>query len=222
MLSPAQRHVMRQQAVAASQQADGPMRHANGYELMLMKLNEDKRRLKKVRSVESKAQMKRDMLPGYLPWVAGVLSAGNGVQDAILMTVMIWRLDAGDIPGALEIARYALKHGLVPPDTYRRNSTAYLLAEEVAEAATRAWTAKTAVDIGPLLATLELTKSEDMPDEVRAKLHKITGYVLRDTGRPLDAMEHLKRALQLHQGSGVKKDIERLATELKKQAIDSR
>lgn len=222
MTSPAQRHVMRQQAVEASQQAEGPLRHANGYERMLMKLNEDKRRLKKVRSVESKAQMKRDMLPGYLPWVAGVLSQGKGAQDAILMTVMIWRLDAGDIPGALEIARYALQYGLVPPDTYRRNSTAYLLAEEVADAATRTWTAKEPVNIGPLLATLELTKSEDMPDQVRAKLHKITGYVLRDVGRGLEAMEHLKRALQLHQGSGVKKDIERLGTELKKQALASR
>lgn len=223
MLSPARRHQMRQQAVEASQQlATNPLRHANGYELMLLKLNEDKRQLKKVRSVERKAEMKRLMLPGYLPWVAGVLESGKGAQDAILMTVMVWRLDAGDVPGALEIARYALLHGLVPTDTYKRNSTAYLLAEEVADTATRAWTAKAGVDVAPLLATLELTKSEDMPDEVRAKLHKITGYVLRDTGRALDAMEHLKRALQLHQGSGVKKDIERLATQLKQQALASR
>lgn len=218
MLSPARRHQMRQQAIEAAKQQDNPLRHANGYELMLLKLNEDKRQLKKVRSVERKAEMKRAMLPGYLPWVAGVLESGKGAQDAILMTVMIWRLDVGDVAAALEIARYALQYGLVPTDTYKRNSTAYLLAEEVAEAATRAWTAKEAVDVAPLLATLELTKAEDMPDEVRAKLHKIIGYVLRDTGRAMDAIEHLKRALQLHQGSGVKKDIERLATELRKQA----
>lgn len=222
MLSPARRHQMRQQAVEASQQQANPLRHANGYELMLLKLNEDKRQLKRVRSKERKAEMKRLMLPGYLPWVAGVLESGKGTQDAILMTVMIWRLDAGDVTGALEIARYALLHGLVPTDNYKRDSTAYLLAEEVADAATRAWTANEAVEIGPLQATLELTKSEDMPDEVRAKLHKITGYVLRDTGRALDAMEHLKRALQLHQGSGVKKDIERLATQLKQQALAGR
>lgn len=222
MLSPAQRHVMRQQAIEAAQQRDNPLRHANGYELMLMKLNEDKRQLKKVRSKERKAEMKRQLLPAYLPWVSGVLESGKGAQDAILMTVMIWRLDAGDISGALEIARYALQFGLVPPDTYKRNSTAYLLTEEVAETALRAWTAKEPVDIAPLLATLELTKAEDMPDEVRAKLHKITGYGLRDTGRALDAMEHLKRALQLDSRCGVKKDIERLATALKKQAIASR
>ncbi|WP_414147554.1 terminase endonuclease subunit [Erwinia sp. BNK-24-b] len=222
MLSPARRHLMRQQAVEASQRASNPLRHANGYELMLLKLNDDKRRLKKVRSQERKAELKRQMLPEYLPWVAGVLANGNGAQDAVLMTVMIWRLDAGDVPGALEIARYALAHGLVPPPGFKRDATAYLLAEEVADAATRARTLQQAVDIDPLLATLALTKSADMPDQVRAKLHKITGYVLRDAGRALDAMQHLTRALQLHYGCGVKKDIERLATELKKQAIARR
>ncbi|MDY8569877.1 phage terminase small subunit, partial [Escherichia coli] len=37
--------------------------------------------------------------------------------DDILMTVMLWRLDTGDIAGALEIARYALKYGLTMPGT---------------------------------------------------------------------------------------------------------
>ncbi|CAM3609139.1 hypothetical protein BS639_18615 [Rouxiella silvae] len=218
MLSPARRHLMRQSAVDASQQVSGPLRHANGYELMMLKLNEDKRTLKKVRSMEKKADIKRRLLPDYAPWVNGVLSEGRGAQDAILMTVMIWRLDAGDITGALAIARYALRFGLVPPDSYKRNSTAYLLAEDVAEAATRAWTAKDAVDPAPLLATLELTNAEDMPDQVRAKLHKIIGYVLRDAGRALEALEHLKRALQLHDRCGVVKDIERLARELRNKA----
>ncbi|MDU6412219.1 MAG: terminase endonuclease subunit [Yersiniaceae bacterium] len=222
MLSPAQRHVMRQQAVDAAQQRDNPLRHANGYELMLMRLNDDKRHLKKLHSVERKAALKRELLPEYGPWVSGVLSEGKGAQDAVLMTVMIWRLDTGDIPGALAIARYALQYGLVPPDTYKRNSTAYLLAEEVADAATRARTLEQPVDIDPLLATLALTNAEDMPDVVRAKLHKIIGYVLRDTGRAIDAMEHLTRALQLDDRCGVKKDIERLATVLKKQALASR
>lgn len=28
------------------------------------------------------------------------------------MTVMLWRLDVGDISGAMDIARYAFKYGL--------------------------------------------------------------------------------------------------------------
>lgn len=222
MLSPARRHRMRQQAIEASQNADNPLRHASGYEQMLIKLNDDKRRLKKVHSNERKAEMKRQLLPEYLPWVSGVLEKGKGAQDAVLMTVMIWRLDAGDVTGALEIARYALTHGLVSPDGFKRASLPYLLAEEVASAATRAWTAKAPVDVDPLLATIAMTESEDMPDQVRAKLHKITGYVLRDAGRASEAMTHLARAHQLHDGCGVKKDIERLGAAMKKEAIARR
>jgi len=222
MLSPARRHRMRVQAETETQRNANPLRHATGYEQMLVKLNEDKRRLKKIHSVERKAELKRQMLPDYLPWIAGVMNGGRGAQDAIVMTVMIWRLDTGDVDGALEIARYALQHGLVPPDGFKRDSLPYLLAEEVASAATRAWTAKEAVDINPLLETIRLTESEDMPDQVRAKLHKIAGYVYRDTGGTLEAMNHLKRALQLNEGCGVKKDIERLATAMKKQAQASR
>lgn len=222
MLSPARRHRMRVQAETETQRNANPLRHATGYEQMLVKLNEDKRRLKKIHSFERKAELKRQLLPDYLPWIAGVMNSGRGAQDAIVMTVMIWRLDTGDVNGALEIARYALQHGLVPPDGFKRDSLPYLLAEEVASTATRAWTAKQPVDIAPLLETIRLTDAEDMPDQVRAKLHKIAGYVYRDTGGTLEAMNHLKRALQLNEGCGVKKDIERLATAMKKQAQASR
>lgn len=68
MLSPARRHRMRQQAIEASQNADNPLRYASGYEQMLIKLNDDKRRLKKVHSNERKAELKRQLLPEYLPW----------------------------------------------------------------------------------------------------------------------------------------------------------
>jgi hypothetical protein len=200
---------MRQSAVEAAQRKNDPLRHANGYELMMLKLYEDKRKLKQIRSQERKAELKRQLLPDYAPWVAGVLAEGNGAQDAILMTVMIWRLDAGDIPGALDIARYALRHKLAPPGNFAR-STPYLIAEDVAESATRAHEAGEPVNIDHLTQTMELTDAEDMPDQVRAKLHKITGYVLRETGRAELALNHLKRALQLHNGCGVKKDIERL------------
>ncbi len=183
---------------------------------MLFRLATDKRMLKQVRSIERKAEMKSGLLPTYAPWVAGVLANGRGAQDAVLMTVMVWKLDAGDVPGALEIARYALQHKLVMPEGYTR-PTPYLLAEEVADAATRAHTAGQAVNIDLLIDTLTLTDTEDMPDQVRAKLHKIIGLILRG-GKPEQALFHLKRAFQLDSRSGVKKDIERLETALRKAA----
>ncbi|KHN51340.1 phage terminase small subunit [Pectobacterium fontis] len=216
MLSPAQRHMMRVSAAMASRRENDPLRQATGYEQMLFRLAADKRTLKQVRSVERKAEMKSGLLPTYAPWVAGVLANGRGAQDAVLMTVMVWKLDAGDVPGALEIARYALQHKLVMPEGYTR-PTPYLLAEEVADAATRAHTAGQSLNIDLLIDTLTLTDAEDMPDQVRAKLHKIIGLILR-SGKPEQALFHLKRAFQLDSRSGVKKDIERLETALRKAA----
>ncbi|HGV7944120.1 TPA: phage terminase small subunit, partial [Escherichia coli] len=156
-----------------------PLRHATVYEQMLVKLAADQRTLKAIYSKELKAAKKRELLPFWLPWVNGVLEQGKGAQDDILMTVMLWRLDTGDIAGALEIARYALKYGLTMPGKHRRTPP-YMFTEEVALAAMRAHAAGESVDTRLLTETLALTATADMPDEVRAKLHKITGLFLRD------------------------------------------
>lgn len=213
MASPAQRHAMRVSASQAAQREKAPLRNATAYEQMLVKLAADRRTLKNIHSNERKAEKKREMLPLYLPWVVGVLENGTGAQDAVLMTVMLWRLDAGDIPGALEIARYALRFNLSMPEGHSRG-TAYMLAEEVALAAMRQRDAGQPVEVAQLMNTLELTKDADMPDEVRARLHKVMGVSFRDDGKMPLAMEHLQRAMQLDRNAGVKKDIERLSREL--------
>ncbi|MGO3413238.1 MAG: terminase endonuclease subunit [Kluyvera intermedia] len=213
MATPAQRHAMRVSAIKASQRVNAPLRHASAYEQMLVKLAADRRTLSDIRSKERKADKKRELLPLYLPWVAGVLESGTGAQDDILMTVMLWRLDAGDITGAIEIARYALRYGLSMPENHSRPAP-YMLAEEVALAALRARLAGEPVDAAQLLEVISLTDAADMPDEVRARLHKVTGLTLRDAGQLPDALAHLQRALQLDTNAGVRKDIETLSREL--------
>lgn len=218
MASPARRHAMRVSAEQASQREQRPLRHATAYEQMLVKLAADRRTLSQIHSRERKAEKKRELLPFYLPWVTGVLETGTGAQDDILMTVLLWRLDAGDIPGAIEIARYALRFGLSMPDGHARTAP-YMLAEEVALAALRARAASQPVDVQPLLTVIDMTRTADMPDEVRARLHKVAGLILRDTGLLTEAMAHLQRAIQLDDSCGVKKDIERLGRELKPKPV---
>lgn len=212
MTSPAQRHMMRVSASQAAQREQAPLRHATAYEQMLVKLAEDRRTLKNIRSNERKAEKKRELLPFYAPWVAGVLADGRGAQDDILMTVMLWRLDAGDIAGALEIAPYALKYGLTSD---HRRTTPYMLVEEVALAAQRLRDAGEPVDLALLLTTLSLTDGADVPDMVRARLHKVTGLTLRDIGQNAEALEQFQRAMQLDRNAGVRKEIERLERALK-------
>lgn len=214
MFSPAQLHAMRVSASQAAQREKAPLRHASAYEQMLVKLAGDRRLLKKIHSNERKAEKKRELLPLYLPWVVGVLESNAGRQDDVLMTVMLWRLDAGDIDGAIEIARYALRFGLSMPDGHAR-SAPYMLAEETALCALRSKDAGEPMNAGQILEVISLTLTADMPDEVKARLYKVAGLALREEKRLSEAMQHLQRAGQLDRNAGVRKEIENLAREMK-------
>ncbi|MFM0356142.1 phage terminase small subunit [Paraburkholderia nemoris] len=215
MKSPAQRHYERVSAelAAASAAPGGSLAGASAYELMLAKLATDRRRLKAIQSIERKIDVKRaELLPEYVDYVAGALSGGRGAQDDVLTTVMIWRVDAGDFAGALDIARYALAHRMTLPDQYDR-PLATAIAEEFAQAALAAFKLGETFDAGQLAEVMTLTGSADMHDQVRAKLHKALGKALQDADRTA-ALDHLRRALQLDERAGVKQDIARLETEL--------
>lgn len=124
MASPARRHFQRVSAsLAAASAAPGETLAGSAYELMLAKLATDRRRLKSIMSIERKIEVKRvELLPEYVDYVAGALAGGRGAQDDVLTTVMIWRVDAGDYAGALDIARYAIAHRMTLPDQYDRPS----------------------------------------------------------------------------------------------------
>lgn len=205
-MSHARAHFLRASAAAVQAVGSGQTQTTgNAYELMLAKLAEDRRRLKGVQSIERKAEVKREILPEYQPWIEGVLKGDSGQQDDVFMTALIWTIDIGDIEAALPLAAYAIEHKLVLPDQYER-TTACLIAEETAEIALKG------VPVEPALlkAVAGITEAEDMPDQVRAKLHKAIGYAQREAGELVAARDNLARALALHDKSGVKKDIERL------------
>lgn len=217
MTSLARRHFQRVSAAqAAEASGDAPMQ-GDAYQLMQAALFEDYRRLKSTQSMERKAEIKREILPKYADYVDGVLAAGRGAQDDVLMRVMLWRIDAGDIAGAVAIARYALQHGLTPPDQFERG-TAAIIAEEVSDQALKLIEAQDAevTDLLELLEEVEvLTRDADMHDQVRAKLYKSLGYAQRDAGRLEPSRLSLARALELNDRVGVKKDLERLDRQIR-------
>ncbi|MBZ9576717.1 phage terminase small subunit [Modicisalibacter sp. MOD 31.J] len=218
MHSPARRHFQRVSAAQAAGTAD-PSQPQNGeqYELHAAALWEARRTLKAIKSVQAKIAKKHELLPQFDAYITGVLEGGNGAQDDVLMTVLVWRIDTGDLAGALDIAEYAMKHDLQTPDRYERD-TASLIAEEIADQALR-MLGEEGADAPALVDLLEradaLVADHDMHDEIRAKLHKSLGYAYRDAGRPDDALEQLQAALALNERAGVKKDIERLEREIK-------
>lgn len=226
--SPARRHLARVRAAqAAATAAPGQsLRGASHYELMLVKLDTDKRRLKSIQSVARKIEVKREVLPEYDAYVKGALEGGRGGQDDVLMTLMIWRVDAGDFAGAMDIVRYALRHRLTLPDQYER-STAAAIAEEFADAALSAAKSGATVDGAQLVEIAQLTEATDMHDQIRAKLHKAIGLAFApadvlaggpaigiDRGRTEFALDNLRRALQYDAAVGVKTNIARLEKSL--------
>ncbi|KUY95491.1 terminase [Burkholderia territorii] len=212
--TPARMHFERVSAArAAAAAAPGEtMAGATPYELMLRKLAIDRRALKGVQSVTRKIEQKRKLLPEYADYVAGVLAGGRGAQDDVLVTVMVWRIDAGDYDGALAIAIYALKHGLVMPDQFDR-SLASVVAEQFADAALQSFMEDGSFDAASLETIAELTERGDMHDQIRAKLYRALGYAV-EKDEPVRALEFLRRALKYNERVGVKKDIDRLTKQV--------
>ena len=216
-MTPARRN--RERKLAALQGAANPQfdqQRANAYELQLMQLAEHRRTLKGIQSIERKIDAKRPMLAVYKPWIDGLLTADRGGQDDVLVTVMLWHLDTGDLEGAFPMADYVIRHGLSTPDRYERTA-ATMIAEEVADTAIKQQEAGNGPSCGLLYAYLGLLEQCDIFDQVRAKLHKAVGRACYAEGLKQQAAEHYRRALELHDKVGLKKDLEVLEREIKKQ-----
>ncbi|CAB5722232.1 Phage small terminase subunit [Pseudomonas putida] len=209
---------------AASTAPAALMDGLNQYELMLAKLQQDQLRLRQIQSIQSKCLLKAQLIGEYKPYIDGVLSAGRGAQDDVVTTIMLWRFDAGDWDAGLDVAAYVLEHGLKMANRFDRTSGC-LIAEEVAENALRAQKADKPFPIEVLQRTAELTKDQDMPDEVSAKLKlalaraTLQGLDANNPGQPGQlqrGIDLLKRAIEQDAHCGGKKILESAERLLKK------
>ncbi|WP_392565149.1 phage terminase small subunit [Utexia brackfieldae] len=200
MVSPAQQFLKKH--YAGLQRNTQNVKATNAYEMMLAKLNSDRIRLKKFQSKEAKIELKKILIPEYLDWIDGVLKADNAQQDDVFMRLMVWMIDTKQFELAYPLAEHAIKHNWITPDEYKRQ-TAALIAEELANTTLTQLSNKQEVNVDILFKFAELVNDKDMFDEVRAKLSKAIGLVLKDN-QPEQALSYLKRALELDENSGVK------------------
>lgn len=229
-LTLAQQNQLRKRAAqeAAAAAPAALMAGATGYEVQMAKMQQDQLRLSNLQSTEAKAQLKAQLLPEYEPYIAGVLESGKGAQDDVVVTVMLWRFDAGDFVGGLQVAGYVLEYKLKMPDRFNR-TTGCVVAEEVAEAALKAIKAGGTFDPAVLEQARQLTAEEDMPDQARAKLHLALGKLAFKAVDPekVDgvALENLAtakvqftRAIELNDMCGGKTDLATVERLIKKHA----
>ncbi|PJW22595.1 phage terminase small subunit, partial [Escherichia coli] len=50
--------------------------------------------------------------------------------DEVIATLMVWAIDCGDLPLALRIGAYVVRHNLIMPDNFGRTA-ATVLTEEI-------------------------------------------------------------------------------------------
>ncbi|HBR1554022.1 TPA: terminase [Klebsiella quasipneumoniae subsp. quasipneumoniae] len=223
MLTPAQKHFQRVMAERHGKTDEQSDTARTAHEQIMHRLRMDQSALKRVQSDQAKAAMKRQLLPHYEGWIEGTLDGDSGRQDEVIVTLMVWAIDAGNYALAARIGRYVVTHGLLMPDRFNRTA-ATVLVDEICDPILVQVKADDTTDVTPYLAVLdevaEFTAGSDMPDVVRAKLCKARAFALRNgtTEEQTTALALLRQALTLDAGAGVKKEIERLARVVKKAA----
>lgn len=212
-MTPAQRH---RQAALAQKEVTNIAAGPNAvYRLLQLKLREDKQQLKSKQSIQAKIELKRELVGHYDEWINASLTSGKGDQDNILTTLMLWHIDIGSFGVALDIAEYAIKHGLKMPDAHQR-TLATVVAEEIADTSKKLAASDDITDeqIAQVLRASTITATADMPDQVRAKLARQVGE-LTEADQPIFALEQFQTALKFDENVGVKGSIKRLEKQLK-------
>lgn len=197
---------------------------------MKLRLAHDLRRLKEIQSIELKVKAKREMLPEYRDWCDHLLKLGREAEgktlaatgaDDVLPIMMVWSIDAGDWPRAIELATFVLDFDVPLPARYVRAAPS-LLAEEVAVAAIKLQGTGAAFPLDVLERVEAMTADADMHDEIRAKLMKAIGFELTRQAEAIEsgtpefvaaaerALAPLRRAQALHDRVGAKDKIKRL------------
>ena len=195
----ARQHFQKHQAKEAAEKAAefGAMQDMTAFELQMMQLNNDRQRLKQIQSTDAKVVLKKALLPNHLPYVEGILEADKSIQDEIFMTMLVWCIDVGDYEKALQLSEFALRHNMIMPDAFKRNTATYAV-ETIAEAFLKQLKTNAVVDISVLQQVDALIQHPDfdptildMPNQAKAKLYvalgKATVKLIQSTDEPSDA-----------------------------------
>ena len=226
MLTPAQRHFQKVMAERRGQADEESDIQRTAHEQILHRLRMDLSRLSGVQSEETKAEMKKSMLPEYEGWIEGTLDGDSGRQDEVITRLMVWAIDCRDYVLAMKLGRYVVRHGLTLPDNFNRTAATFL-TEEMSKPLLTLAAADSDADLSSGIAVLDevadIVADSDMPDVVRAKLCKARALSRRgatDITTKAEALALFREALTRNPNAGVKKEIATLAREVKKLSAD--
>lgn len=188
--------------------SDGDTNPDAGSNIELKFWNDDQH-LSNIQSISHKTELKKEFLPFYVPWIEGTIAEGVGSQDDMLVKLMVWCLDTHDFKTATDIAEYALLNDFVMPEPFTRDVATVFVEQLADELLILKKDTDTAVYADLIQRAIDSTTSQDMPDQVRAKLYRVLGDSLKDA-KPKDAIHAYETAIKLDDKVGCKKDLTQL------------
>lgn len=188
--------------------SDGDTNPDAGSNIELKFWNDDQH-LSNIQSISHKTELKKEFLPFYVPWIEGTIAEGVGGQDDMLVKLMVWCLDTHDFKTATDIAEYALLNDFVMPEPFTRDVATVFVEQLSDELLSIRKDTDTAIYADLIQRAIDSTTSQDMPDQVRAKLYRAFGDSLKDA-KPDEAITAYEIAIKLDDKVGCKKDLAQL------------
>lgn len=188
--------------------SDGDTNPDAGSNIELKFWNDDQQ-LSNIQSISHKTELKKEFLPFYVPWIEGTIAEGVGGQDDMLVKLMVWCLDTHDFKTATDIAEYALLNDFVMPEPFTRDVATVFVEQLSDELLSIRKDTDTAIYDDLIQRAIDSTTSQDMPDQVRAKLYRAFGDSLKDA-KPDEAITAYEIAIKLDDKVGCKKDLAQL------------
>ena len=199
------------------------MDHAarTAHEEVLYRLRLVQARLKGVQARSAKAAIKKELLPDFSGWIEGTLEADGGQQDEVIATLMVWAIDCGNLPLALRIGAYVVRHNLIMPDNFGRTAATVLTEEICNPVLTQAGTDADA-DLSAFIEPLDTPGDCHRPGHAGRSARQIMQGVrlcpscLTDADNMASSLKLLREAMHLNPNAGVKREIATLSRALKK------
>ena len=182
------------------------------YELLVAGLNNDRARISALPQGSGRLPLKKECCAIYLPYVESYIKAGKQHRNEVLVQVMIWLFDLGDIAAAMRLAEIAIDQKQPMPERFK-STVSEFVADSVLEWAVAQRRAGGAVApyfdwVFERLITLPLH------DVQRAKYYKFAAERAAERGVFSAALNFCDQAITYDAGAKVKTLRDRCAKEV--------
>ena len=188
------------------------------FQLLLDSLDKDVSRLHGLGLDEKNRIREEELIPKYLPYCRSYRDQKEAYKNPVLVQVLIWLFDIGEINAGLKWAYFAIEQKQPLPERFKRKDLTTFVADAVLEWCEQQENKRHSIEpyFSEVFQRL-IDQNWPMPDAVRSKYHKKAGDLARDQGQLQQALEYYIRAVELDQkGAKCKTRIDQTRKALEK------